>query len=284
MFTPAWFGLGSPYISSASHERAPTRSDHASERAPRLVCVIRHRWRKLLQRGANSRVLGGSLLLAGLYLVGLPLVFTVFAHETSSGHHVGRRIALTSLWFLCALLVGIVGTAGDLADLRQRARDISRRGKRAGDRRELAALRSIAALLSPGATGLSPSFRFNAFIPDARGFLVPVLSQQPAPWQVWPPGCGVVGIAWAHEEAFVQASGPDTVAPELGLTPQQRTEYGHLTFVAARAIFDDYDRKVGVLGVSCSDGSDFAQHDGPERFRVLASDMGILIGDAHPVD
>jgi hypothetical protein len=87
-----------------------------------------------------------------------------------------------------------------------------------------------------------------------------------------------------NADAFVQASGADTVAPELGLTPQQRTQYGHLTFVAARAIFDEYDRKVGVLGVSCSDDSDFAANDGPERFRVLASDMGILIGDAHPVD
>lgn len=246
--------------------------------------MIRHRWRRLLERGASSRVLGGLLVLAGIYLIGLPLVFTVFAHETSSGHHVGRRIALTILWFLCALLVGVVGTVGDLDDLRQRARDISRREKRAGDRRELAALRSIAALLSPGATGISRSFRFNAFIPDARGFLVPVLSEQPAPWQVWPPGCGVVGIAWVNADAFVQASGADTVAPELGLTPQQRTQYGHLTFVAARAIFDEYDRKVGVLGVSCSDDSDFAANDGPERFRVLASDMGILIGDAHPVD
>lgn len=246
--------------------------------------MIRLRWRRLLERGANSRLLGALLVFAGVYLVGLPLVFTVFAHETSSGHHVGRRIALTILWFLCALLMGAVGTAGDLAGLRQRAREISRRGKRAGDRRELAALRSMAALLAPGATGISPSFRFNAFIPDRRGFLVPVLNRQPAPWQVWPPGCGVVGIAWVHAEAFVEASGADTVDPQLGLTPQQRAQYGHLTFVAARAIFDEYDRKVGVLSVSCADGSDFADDEGPERVRVFASDMGILIGDVHPVD
>lgn len=246
--------------------------------------MIRHRWRRLLERGAGSRILGAALVVSGVYLIGLPLIFTVFAHETSSGRHVVRRIALTILWFACALLVGAVGTAGDLADLRQRAREITRRGKRAGDRRELAALRSMAALLAPSATGLSRSFRFNAFIPDSRGFLVPVLNRSPSPWQVWPPGCGVVGIAWAQPDAFVQASGTDTVDPQLGLTPQQRAHYGHLTFVAARAIFDEYERKVGVLGVSCADGSDFAAHDGPERFRVLASDMGILIGDAHPVD
>lgn len=111
-----------------------------------------------------------------------------------------------------------------------------------------------------------------------------MLERDPAPWQRWPPGCGVVGIAWAHPDAFVQAAGAETVAPELGLTPEQRAQYGHLTFVAARAIFDEYERQIGVLAVSCEDGSDFAGSGGPERFELLASDMAILIGDARPAD
>jgi hypothetical protein len=246
--------------------------------------MLRRVWRQLLQRSAASRAVAVVLVGAGVYIVGLPLIFTVFAHETGSGHHVATRIALTILWFGCAVLVGAVATAGDLADLKQRAREITGRGRRAGDRRELAALSSIAGLLEPGATGLSRSFVFNAFIADPRGYLVPVLNKTPAPWQRWPPGCGVVGIAWVHDDAFVQASGQDTVDPQLGLTPLQRERYGHLTFVAARAILDEYDRKVGVLAVSCQDGSDFAAHDGPEKFRLLASDIGILIGDANPVD
>lgn len=229
-------------------------------------------------------MVAAALFLATLYLLGLPVIFTVFSHETETGHHIGRRVALTVLWLACAMLVGIVATAGDLADLRQRARDVLPRTRHAGDRRELAALSSIAALLESGATGLPPAFVFNAFITDESGFLVPVLESEPAPWQRWPPGCGVVGIAWTHPDAFVQAVGPETVAPELGLTPAQRHQYGYLTFVAARAIFDEDDRKTGVLSVSCDDDSDFAAYDGPDQFELLASDMGILIGDARPAD
>lgn len=241
-------------------------------------------WRTLLRRAANSAVLASALFAAGVYLVGLPLVFTVFAHETGTGHHLGRRLALTVLWFVCAILVGAVATVGDVAELRQRAREVMPRARFAGDRRELAALASISALLEPGATGLSPSFAFDAFIPDREGRLVPVLERDPAPWQRWPPGTGIVGIAWAHPDAFVEARGADTVDPALRLTPEQRRQYGHLTFVGGRAIFDEYDRLIGVLAVSCADGSDFAAAGGPERFAVLASDMGILIGDARGAD
>ncbi len=233
---------------------------------------------------ASSRILGLALVLAGVYLVGLPLVFTVFAHETDSGRGIGARIALTVLWFGCAVVVASVATVGDLAELRQRAREVLTRGRRAGDRRELAALASIAALLDPGATGLSASFEFDAFIPDDQGFLVPVLERDPAPWQRWPPGCGVVGIAWVNPDAFVQAAGRDTIDPDLGLTPVQRERYGHLTFVAAAAIFDEYERQIGVLSVACHDGSDFMAAGGPQRFQILASDIGILIGDARPAD
>jgi hypothetical protein len=246
--------------------------------------VLRQAWRRLLRRAARSRAIAAALFVAGVYLVGLPLIFTVFAHEAATGHHVGRRIALTVVWFACAVVVGLIATAGDVADLRQRMREVLPRARSAGDRRELAALASIASLLEPGATGLSNSFRFNAFIGDDQGFLVPVLERDPAPWQRWAPGQGVVGIAWSHPEAFVPAVGPETVDPELRLSPEQQKRYGHLTFVAGQAIFDEYERQTGVLAVSCDDGSDFAEAGGPEAFQVLASDVGILIGDARPAD
>jgi hypothetical protein len=246
--------------------------------------VIRNAWRRLLGRAATSRAAAGLLFLAGIYLLGLPLIFTVFAHEAATGHHLGRRIVLVVLWVGCAVVLGLVATAGDIAELRQRLREVGPKARFAGDRRELAALASIAALLEPGATGLPDSFRLNAFIMDKQGLLVPVLERDPSPWQRWAPGQGVVGLAWSHPQAFVRAVGAETVDPELHLSPDQLERYGHLTYVAAQAIVDEYERQAGVLAVSCDDGSDFAGADGPEKFEVLASDMGILIGDARPVD
>jgi len=225
-------------------------------------------------------VLGVALFTAGVYLLALPLIFAVFAHETGQGHHFSRRVELTVLWFLCALLVGGVATARELAELAQRARDVFPRKRRAGDRRELAALSSIAALLRPGATGLSESFRFAAFIPDQGGVLTPVLEPNPQPWQRWPVGHGVVGVAWADKEMFVQAVGAETVDPVFWLTPEQREHHGDLTYVAASVIFDEEGQAVGVLSVDCDDGSDFDAAGGPERFELLASDMGVLVGDA----
>jgi hypothetical protein len=235
---------------------------------------------RLLARAQRSRSLSAVLLFAGVYLLALPLVFTVFAHETGQGHHFSRRVALAAVWFLCALLVGAVATTRELAELTQRARDAVPRKRRAADRRELAALASIAALLRPGATGLSDSFRFAAFIPNRDGILVPVLEPDPQPWQRWPAGSGVVGEAWAHREAFVEVAGEETTAPERMLTPEQLQRYGDLTYVAAHAIFDEAGQAVGVLSVACHDGSDFAEAGGPERFQLLVSDMGVLVGDA----
>jgi hypothetical protein len=84
------------------------------------------------------------------------------------------------------------------------ARETSRR---AGDRRELAALSSIAALLEPGATGLPPAFDFDAFITDSDGTLVPVLERDPEPWQHTddresPLICGGVAITARTQAAF----------------------------------------------------------------------------------
>jgi hypothetical protein len=240
-------------------------------------------WHRLLSRAQQSWIVGSVTLLAGLYLLALPLIFTVFAHETGSGGHYALRIILTALWFVCALLVGGFATVRDLDAVRERAREAITRQHGRVERRELAALASIRALLRPGATGLSPSFRFAVFIPDHGGFLVPVLEPVPQPWQRWAPGCGVVGIAWLNQNDFVEAVGEQTVDPKLGLTPLQREHYGHLTFVAARAIFDEYDQPVGVLSVGCDDGSRFAAARGEDSFRLLASDMGVLVGDARPV-
>jgi hypothetical protein len=70
----------------------------------------------------------------------------------------------------------------------------------------------------------------------------------------------------------------------LGLSSEQREHYGDRTFVAANVILDDDDPQIGVLAVSCHDDSDFSSSDGAEKFELLASDMGILIGDGGPAD
>lgn len=241
-------------------------------------------WGRLLERARSSRALGYVVFLAGVYLLALPLVFTVFAHEAGRGGSLPARVALTVIWFLCAVVVGVVALLHELDTIEQRAREVAPRIRRAGRRRELAALTSIDALLRPGATGFPASFRFAAFIPDRDGILRPVLEPNPQPWQRWPPGHGVVGVAWEEKNAFVQAVGVETRDPAFGLTPDQREHYGDLTYVAGRTIFDEDGQAVGVLSVSCEDGSDFVAEGGLERFRVLASDMGILVGDARPAD
>ena len=241
-------------------------------------------WRQLLQRGAGSRVLGGFLFLSGLYLVGLPVLYTVFARETETAGDYGIRVLAFVAWIICAVFVGAVATLSDVAELRQTAREVLPRERRAGDRRELAALASIRALLGRSAPGPSEPFAFDAFIQDDHGFLVPVLERRPEPWQRWAPNCGAVGIAWANPNAFVQLVDEQTIDPDLGLTPEQLEHYGHLTFVAARAIFDENDQRIGVLAVSCSDGRDFVAAGGLDKFEVLASELGILIGDARPLE
>jgi hypothetical protein len=208
-------------------------------------------WRRLLSRAQQSWYVGAVTFVAGVYLLALPLIFTVFAHETGPGHHYARRVVLAALWGLCALFVGVLATVRDLDAVRERARETLARSRQRGERRELAALASIRGLLRPGATGLSESFHFAVLIPNSEGLLVPVLEPSPQPWQ-------------------------------LGLTSLQREHYGHLTFVAARTIFDEYDEPVGVLSVGCDDGSSFAAARGRDSFRLLASDMGVLVGDARP--
>jgi hypothetical protein len=240
-------------------------------------------WRGLLERAVRSPKLGVALFLAGLYVLLWPLVFTVFLHETEHTRF-RLRLLLSVVWFLCALLIAAVTLLHELENLAERAGSLRRRRKRAARRRQLAALSSIAALLRPGATGLSDSFSFAAFIPDEKGTLTPVLEPSPQPWQHWAPGQGVVGIAWERPKSFVRARGEQTRDPALGLSTQQKRHYGQLTYVAGRTIFDEENRPVGVLSVSCKDDTDFDAAGGPERFKLLASDMGVLLGDAGPGD
>lgn len=223
-----------------------------------------------------------ALVLAGLYLIALPLVFTVFAKETGTGHHFARRLGLTALWFVCALIGGVFAARRDarIEALGSRLDELVPSRRVRADRRELAALNSIRALLAPGFTGLPDAFRFQAFIPTQRGLVIPLLEPQPQAWQQWPAGCGIVGLAWANPDAFVEGLGAELVDPDLGLTPAQREHYGHLEYVGAAVVRDVRDEPVGVLAVSSAESVDFAAAGGAEAFRRLSSDIGVLVGDA----
>src|SRR5580692_6123261 len=91
-------------------------------------------WRRLLSRAQQSWYVGAVTFVAGVYLLALPLIFTVFAHETGPGHHYARRVVLAALWGLCALFVGVLATVRDLDAVRERARETLARSRQRGER------------------------------------------------------------------------------------------------------------------------------------------------------
>jgi hypothetical protein len=236
----------------------------------------------LLRRRTRERPWLGALVFLGtFYIAALPTTYTLFDNELSN-HYLSLRPYLAGLWVVFALLVGAIAgvrenylrrTVGQLQ--RPAAKLVSRR-------REDAALNAVRALLVPGVAGLSPSFRFKAFMPNQSDRLVPAYETHVEEWQRWRRGQGAVGIKWNNPDphTMVLLDTKAKLASVSGtLTPQQREHYGDLTMVGAQIILDEKNHPIGVLGVSCEDDSDFNSDGGVQIAGSLASHLGVLLGD-----
>ena len=239
----------------------------------------------LQQRIRERRWIGVALFLGTFYIAALPTAYTLFGAELSNDDP-GLRPYLAALWIGFALFVGAVAGVRDLRMRRILGRLQSANAKLVSQRRENAVLSAVQALLTPGATGLSPAFRFRAFIPNREGTLVPVYEPDAEKWQHWRPGHGAVGVKWKNPEpkTMVLLDTEAKLASLAGtLTAEQRERYERLTMVGAQIILNEENHPIGVLGVSCEDGSNFIASGGVRAAGALASALGVLLGDVIPV-
>jgi hypothetical protein len=238
----------------------------------------------LQQRIRERRWIGVVIFLGTFYIAALPTAYTLFGAELSSDDP-GLRPYLAGLWIGFALFVGAVAGLRDRRMRRILGRLQSANAKLISRRREDAVLRAVQTLLTPGAAGLSPAFRFRAFIPDREGTLVPVYEPHAETWQRWRSGHGAVGVKWKNPEpqTMVLLDTEAKLASLAGtLTAEQRKRYEHLTMVGAQIILNEEKHPIGVLGVSCEDGSDFIASGGVQATSALASTLGVLLGDVIP--
>ncbi len=239
-----------------------------------------------LRKRLSHPAIALSVALAGIYLAGLPTVYGVFASDLAGRHHHAIRWPLILLWIAAALWVALIASVHDwTADrILDRMQAYMRLPRRA-DLREDAFLRAFKALLTPGATGIPSSFLFTAFREDDVGELVPFYAEEAQTWQRWPSGHGAVGVIWEdrkNDGYILLPTREDIRTANLPMTDEQRTHYEHLTMIGARVIKDEQGTPRGVLGVSCADGSDFVAAGGIGAHRLLASDLGLLLGEISP--
>ncbi|HVW80208.1 MAG TPA: hypothetical protein VHB69_04630 [Mycobacteriales bacterium] len=189
-----------------------------------------------------------TILGAGLVIVLVPTVYTVFAPEIGS-RALAVRIVVVIIW-LCAALLAV------LSGLRQSSLVEQLVGPRSRERTEMqeeATELILGALLTPpGALG---RYQWRLFLPDPddpRRLIVPPHAPVTSN-TTWPVGVGVTGVAYAtgisqyavdHEIATLYPVPPDE------LDDVRRARHEHLRVVAAMPIKSALGTTLGVLTAS----------------------------------
>jgi hypothetical protein len=206
----------------------------------------------LINRLLSNRVV---TLLAALFLVLVPTLFSVFTEWTSWDD--APRAAVVIAWFAAAAVAALSTTRQS----RQVDELVGDPLTRRDQEREVAAARLIRALLAPEETGFPRHYEFRLFLMDkAAGRLLPAFESEgidDAP-EGWAPNQGATGLAWsANTRVLVKGAAVSDETHGLSATQQER--YERLRVVGAMPVRTARDRVIGVLSVSSHDDDGFLE-------------------------
>ncbi len=229
---------------------------------------------KIKGRLANIRLSSFWGLLAGVVLLAVPTVFTLFGPEIIDRESRRARYVILAVWLLVAAFVGLITLAKDRAwDLLVTKRFEQRQAAR------LSALDdALKALLRPGTKDFPPSYIFVLYLPD-DGELTPFFPKFPAAeidlW-TFESGNGATGEAWL-ENTTIEVHGTAVSDGTHRLNPAQQAFFAPYHSVVATPVTVD-DEQLGVLtGLSPDDDRFFAADTAQAALRELADTLGVLM-------
>jgi hypothetical protein len=228
-----------------------------------LNVVLRHLW---------------TLLTAGVVIIAVPTVYTLFAPEIGSSA-LWVRALVAVLWLIAALVAVLAG-------LRQSSMIDDLLGPSLGERtemREEAAALILARLLDPA--GPLGRYEWRLFMPDPEDqdtLAVPAF----APMQsatTWPVGVGVTGVAYSTGES--QYALGDEISELYPITEnvvdgERRTRHARLKVVAAMPVRSALGTTLGVLTASSERRSAYVtQREGQREHARLADAVARVLID-----
>ncbi len=226
----------------------------------------------------ESHRLGRSrfgLLVAGVALVAVPTLFTIFPSwgKWTTWH----RSFVAIGWLLVAAFV--VGAS--VRQSSQMDRLVGEALERQARQRFLAGSRILEALLKH-ATGFPPHYEFRLFLPDIEKTGRLIASYEPDGQDAgdgWVPGCGAVGVAWEQRE-YVEVHGAACSDGTWKLTEEQQQRYKDLQVVAAMPVRNARDQPIAILAASSdSDDGQLTSPQGREKHKILAEVVSRVLVD-----
>jgi hypothetical protein len=219
-------------------------------------------------------------VIAGVILVGVPTVFTVF--PAWAMWPTWSRGLILGAW---AVVAGLAAYLTNHADEKlQRAVQDDRMAAILAEHR--ATLRDqFEGLLQPGIGGIPDEYHLTVYAPSPDGtYLIPVFPaavnlRDPS---IFPVGVGAVGKAWLEAgRGILVIKGAAVWGPDNGLTKLQQARYGMFGVVAAALIHDEPGQQIGAVTAIARDDDRFFESDaGIKLMRNLARGLAWIIPEA----
>jgi hypothetical protein len=228
-------------------------------------------------QAAHGLTIRSRIVVAGVVLLGVPAVFTIFPEMTRWS--LVARIVVAFFWVAVVAGTLVLGAERDA----QVGGIIATTGRQREQLRRQATDDILSALTGERPTGMPGNYRFTVYLFDPEAnVLLPIFpepSTGPDDIRAFPPGKGATGMAYTQMKLFL-VTGEAVYDDTWGLTVEQQQRWADYRTVVATPIWSEGDQPKGVLSaISREEDGFFDDPTAQARLREIADVIGVVLVD-----